>query len=251
MRETSESLLTRRRVLKTALAAGASCGLGGSVEAHLPQQGSLKPGSVVVFQGDSVTDCGRNRKHTGPNDSGAFGDGFPYHIASRLLAIRPSSAYKFYNRGISGNRVPDLEESWQKDALDLKPDLLSILIGVNDLWHKLEGEYDGLVEQYEAGLSGLIERTKKALPKTRLVLCAPFALRCRVVTDKWFPEFDKRQAVARRLCKQADATWVPFQIMFNAACAAAKADYWAPDGVHPSMGGHALMANVWIQFVKP
>ena len=211
----------------------------------------LAKGATILFQGDSITDASRNRERTDANDGRGFGSGYPLLIASRLLAERPEAGLRIYNRGISGNKVPDLEARWQADALDLKPDLLSVLIGVNDIWHKLNGRYDGTVEQYEAGYRALLERTKRALPAVRLVVCEPFVLRCGAVNEKWFPEFDRRREAAARVAKAAGATWVPFQTMFDEAVKSAAPEYWAADGVHPSMAGHALMARTWIETVKP
>ncbi|MEZ5395836.1 MAG: GDSL-type esterase/lipase family protein [Bryobacterales bacterium] len=140
----------------------------------------------------------------------------------RLLDERAGDDFQIYNRGISGNKVPDLEARWQADCL-IKPDLLSILIGVNDIWHKLNGRYDGTVEDYEKGYTALLERTKQALPDVRLVICQPFVLRCGAVNDSWFPEFDQRKAAAERVAKKAGATWVPFQEMFDEALERSRA----------------------------
>jgi lysophospholipase L1-like esterase len=157
---------------------------------------------------------------------------------------------KIYNRGISGNKVPDLERRWQADTLDLKPALLSILIGVNDIWHKLNGKYDGTPESYRDGFAALLEKTRQALPKLTLVVCEPFVLRCGAVNDKWFPEFEQRRAFAREVADGAGALWVPFQEMFDDAVAAGTApEFWARDGVHPTVAGHALMARKWRQVV--
>ena len=128
--------------------------------------------------------------------------------------------------------------------------MLSILIGVNDIWHKLAGSYDGTVADYEKGFNELIEQTAKALPETQIVICEPFVLRCGAVNDKWFPEFDKRRAAARRVAEKAEATWVPFQETFDSAVNDAPANYWAGDGVHPSMAGHMKMTMAWLKELR-
>jgi lysophospholipase L1-like esterase len=212
---------------------------------------SRKRGSVVLFQGDSITDCGRNRERVGPNDPSAFGHGYPYLVASQLLAERPSHRFKMYNRGISGHRVPDLDARWQKDTVDLKPDLVSILIGVNDIWHMLNGDYKGTRKDYETGYAALLERTRKSLPFARIVVCEPFVLRCGAVDNKWFPEFDERRKAAKRVADAAAATWVGFQSLLDAATSVASPEYWAQDGVHPTMAGHAFLAKAWLETVKP
>ena len=212
--------------------------------------GPLGKGGVLLFQGDSITDAGRARDRLDPNDGRAFGRGYPLLIGSHLLNERAGDGLEIYNRGISGNKVPDLDARWQTDCLDLKPDVLSILIGVNDIWHKLNGRYDGTVEDYESGYAALIARTRKALPEVRLVICEPFVLRCGAVDERWFPEFEQRRAAAARVAKKAKATWVPFQEMFDEAVKRAAPEHWAADGVHPSMAGHDLMAKTWLEVVK-
>lgn len=206
---------------------------------------------VVLFQGDSITDAGRDKKNKNANNARAFGDGYPFLIASQLLTRFPKKNLKCFNRGISGNKVPDLDKRWQQDCIDIKPDVLSILIGVNDIWHKLNGNYDGTVKDYEQGFTALIKRTKDALPDTSLVICEPFVLRCGAVTDKWFPEFDDRRAACKRVSDEAGAIWVPFQSMFDKATKRNEPSYWAGDGVHPSMAGHSLMARTWMKTVFP
>ena len=207
------------------------------------------PGMVVLFQGDSITDCGRDRAATEPNRAAALGTGYPLAIAEQHLAARPDAGLRFFNRGISGNKVPDLESRWQADTLDLKPDVLSVLVGVNDLWHKLSGRYDGTVEQYETGCAALLERTRRALPGVRLVVLEPFVLRTGAVTDAWFPEFDQRRAAAARVAAGARATFVPLQAMFERLSLQAPPEYWAEDGVHPTVAGHGAIAQLWMQSV--
>ena len=212
-----------------------------------PEQ-ELAEGACMLFQGDSITDAHRDKKKLAdrPNNPRALGDGYPFLIASQLLREQPTKKLKFFNRGISGNKVPDLQKRWKKDCLDIKPNLLSILVGVNDMWHKMAGRYDGTVDDYRQGFTKLLKETRTDLPKVQLVICEPFALRCGAVKDSWFPEFDDRRAVAAEVAKAAGAIWVPFQTMFDTAIeSGAEAKIWAHDGVHPSLAGHSLMAATW------
>ena len=203
--------------------------------------------STVLFQGDSITDAGRDRGGRQPNDAPAMGRGYAYLAMCRLLADRPEDELAVHNRGISGNRVPDLRARWDADCVALQPDVLSILIGVNDIWHKMEGRSSGTVAEYESGYAELLEYTRRALPRTALLLCEPFALRCGAVTERWFPEFDERRAVAARLAQRSGAVFVPFQSVFDRAIQAGSApQYWAADGVHPTPQGHQLMADAWL-----
>ena len=240
--------LDRRTFIHTSIAAGAVAGTAAAADDKRREEqtnSSLKSGSVILFQGDSITDAGRDRKNEGANNPKSLGDGYPLLIASELLRDLPDHQLKVFNRGISGNKVPDLQARWQTDCVDLKPDVLSILIGVNDIWHKLNGNYEGTVEDYETGYRALLKQTKSKLPESRIIICEPFALRCGAVNEKWFPEFDDRRAVAKKLAEEFDLTFVPFQSMFDEATKVAPPEYWAGDGVHPSLAGHALMAKTW------
>ncbi len=212
--------------------------------ATLTQQ-PVSTGPVILFQGDSVTDGGRDRTATDANSAGALGSGYPLLVASAVLAARPDGGLKFYNRGVSGNKVPDLQERWVHDTLDLKPDVLSILIGVNDFWHKLSHGYTGTVQDYENQYSALLAHTQQALPHVRLIVLEPFVLRCCAVNEQWFPEFTARQAAAARVASRAGATFVPLQAVFDERVRTAPPPYWASDGVHPTVAGHAVIAEQW------
>ncbi len=244
----------RREVMQLGLAAGAWAawpGPSSRASERVTSSSQAAEERLVLFQGDSITDAGRDRQRRGGNDPRAFGFGYAFLAGAAMLAALPDKGLRVYNRGVSGNKVPDLDRRWEPDALNMKPDILSILIGVNDIWHKLGGNYDGTVEQYEQGFVALLARTREALPEVQLVVCEPFVLRCGAVTDKWFPEFDQRRASARRVAEQAGAKWVPFQSVFDVAIKQAPPEYWAGDGVHPSMAGHALMAQTWLETVDP
>lgn len=155
---------------------------------------------------------------------------------------------KVYNRGISGNKVFQLAERWQKDCLELKPEVLSILIGVNDFWHMRNGQYNGTVETYETDFRKLLNDTKSALPNIQLVICQPFVLPGTTAVDEsWVQPFTAYQAAAEKICKEFDGIWVPFQKVFDEALKHAPASWWAPDGVHPSMAGAYLMAAAWLK----
>ena len=240
--------MKRRDLLRGATATAAAMAMIDTLMADTnePQaKHQLKQGSIVLFQGDSITDVGRNKEINQANSHSGFGRGYPMLIGSQLLMEYPEFQLEIFNRGISGHKVPDLDKRWQKDCIDLKPNLLSILIGVNDIWHKLNGKYDGTVETYEAGLKALLQRTRVALPELSIVVCEPFVLRCGAVSDDWFPEFDDRRKACNRVAESMNLTLVEFQSMFNKACEKAPPTYWAHDGVHPTMAGHALMAATW------
>lgn len=222
-----------------------------AAESWPPNTHSLvSKGDVILFQGDSITDAGRAKDKTdAANDQAAMGSGYAWLAGSELLVGRPNDGLRMYNRGISGNKVYQLAERWDKDCLELKPNLLSILIGVNDIWHTLNGNYKGTVEIYERDYRALLGRTRKALPKVKLVVCEPFVLRCGAVNEKWFPEFDQYRAAAKRVADAFKTTFVPFQAMFDQAVKYAPPNHWAGDGVHPSAAGASMMAYFWLRTV--
>ena len=245
--------ISRRSLLATAGIAGLASSISTNLMAGHHEKGnqlSLPKGTTILFQGDSITDAGRDKKNQIANQQKALGAGYAWMAASHLLIKNPQLNLTIHNRGISGNKVHQLANRWDKDCLDLKPDILSIMIGVNDIWHGLNGKYEGTVKTYEDDFLSLMERTRKALPKTQFVICEPFVLRCGAVNEKWFPEFDRYRAAARKVADQNNATFVPFQSMFDEAVQYAPPKHWAGDGVHPSSHGASLMAHFWTQSVQ-
>lgn len=232
------------------LAAGGALGAaalpGHAVPSVAPERGAL----TVLFQGDSITDNGRDRKAADPNTAGQLGGGYPYLVAAAALAAEPTRGLRFFNRGVSGNKVPDLTRRWDDDTLAIKPDVLSILIGVNDLWHKLNGGYNGSVADYERGFGDLLAATRQALPRVRLVVLEPFVLPTGVVESKWFPEFDERRAAAARVARGAGAAFIRTQLLFDRLIRKTPPAYWAADGVHPTPAGHAAIAKAWQDAVR-
>jgi lysophospholipase L1-like esterase len=210
----------------------------------------LNPNSTILFQGDSITDAGRNREIAEPNRGAALGSGYANLIASQLLQAQPQDNLRFFNRGISGNRVTDLYARWKVDAINLQPDLISILIGVNDTWHEFMYGNGVEVDRYAALYRMLLDYTKQRLPTVQLVLCEPFVLNCGVVTEGWIAEMAARRQVVRNLASDYGAVFVPFQSMFDEALTQAEPAYWAADGVHPTPAGHRLMANTWLAAVQ-
>ena len=144
-----------------------------------------------------------------------------------------------------------LQDRWKEDAIDLKPNLVSILIGVNDYWHKVKHGYKGTVEIYENDLRALVQRTINELPGVRIILCEPFILpNTSAVEQSWVIPFKKYQKAALKIAKEFNTLWVPFQSIFDQELQHAKETYWAPDGVHPSMAGSQLMAQAWLEVIN-
>lgn len=213
---------------------------------------SNRSGKIILFQGDSITDAHRDKSAYYPNQARGLGSGYVFAASARLLEKHPDQELMIYNRGISGHKVFQLANRWEDDCLNLKPDVLSILIGVNDYWHKINGHYNGTVKIYEDDYRALLNRTMEALPDLKLVICEPFAVRGgRAINESdWFPKFDEYRQVAKSLAEEFKATFIPFQSIFNEALNRGDVDYWCPDGVHPSIAGAQLMADHWVDAVK-
>ncbi len=210
----------------------------------------VAPGDVVLFQGDSITDGGRVRDGAGAaNDLAEFGRGYAWLAAVGMLVARPDDGLRCYNRGVGGDRVRHLDERFERDCFALAPDVLSVLIGVNDLWHARNSASTATAADYEREYRALIDRTRAALPDVALVVCEPFVLRCGHVTDDWFPAFDDYRAAARRIADDHARAFVPFHAVFERASALAPPEFWAKDGIHPTAAGAALMAQAWLRVV--
>lgn len=223
----------------------------GSVKAGTTARDSISivpENGTVLFQGDSITDAGRNRDDTEANTG--LGNGYAFLASAQLRDDHAAQNIQIYNRGVSGDKAFQLADRWETDCLQLRPDLLSILVGVNDFWHTL-GDYDGTVEIYENDFMALLERTKRRLPEVQLIIGEPFVVKeGSAVTDEWFPEFREYQSAAKRVARKFEAAFIPYQDIFDQAGKRATPTYWTADGVHPSLAGSNLMAEAWLQTVK-
>lgn len=245
----------RRFIKKAALGTIAVMSIQEILSAAMPKKKTKKvkiqKDHIILFQGDSITDSGRNREDTGFNNQRNLGSGYPLLAGATLLNEYAGLNLKIYNKGISGNKVFQLAERWEMDCLEIKPDILSILIGVNDIWHKLQGRYDGTPEIYRKDYIALLERTKKALPDLKLIICEPFGVRgVKAVDDSWYPEFYEYQKAAKEITEMFDATFIPFQSIYDEAQKKAPGSYWTGDGVHPTLAGAQLMAQAWLNAVE-
>jgi lysophospholipase L1-like esterase len=204
---------------------------------------AFRPGARVLFQGDSITDGNRGRT-ADPNH--ILGHGYQFVIAAKYGAMLPERNLVFLNRAISGNTVMSLISRWQTDTLDLKPDVLSILVGINDSSRQVP------LEEFEKNYDRLLADSVAPNPNLRLVLCEPFALpvgRYKDRWEEWRADVTRRQAIVEKLAEKYHAALVKFQKVFDDACQRAPADYWMWDGIHPTYSGHQLMADEWIRVV--
>lgn len=206
---------------------------------------------VILFQGDSITDCGRSREL-----DRAMGNGYATFVGGALGAKEPY-AYKFYNRGISGNRVVDLYARIRKDMINLKPDYMSILIGINDVWHEYSQQNGVDAEKFEMVYDLLIKELKRDLPELKIMILEPFVLPGSATENteehpgRWEyfrSETDLRRAAAKRIAEKHGLVFVPLQEMFDKVNADAPAmGYWLVDGVHPTYAGHELIKKEWLK----
>ena len=197
----------------------------------------------ILFQGDSITDGNRGRNED-PNH--ILGHGYQFIIAAKYGTLYADRNLTFLHRGISGNKVSDLQNRWQQDTLALKPDVLSILIGVND--HSANVPPD----QYEQNYDKLLADTVAANPNIRLVLCEPFTLPTggkKQNYEAWLAGLKQKQQIVAKLAQKYHAALVRFQPAFDAACKTIRAEHWMWDGIHPTYSGHQLMADEWVKTV--
>ncbi len=216
----------------------------------MPADEKAGEGTTFLFQGDSITDGNRTRNMDWNH---VLGHGYAYLISARLWFDLPQKKFHFFNRGVSGNTVTDLIGRWDTDTIAIKPDVLSILVGVNDTTHAVYGDKNFTVESYEADYRALLKKTKQQLPDVQLVICEPFILPVGKVKDRWDDyqrEIVPRQAAAKKLAGEFDAIFIPLQESFNKAAEKyPPVEYWLWDGVHPMPNGHELFAREWIKLV--
>jgi lysophospholipase L1-like esterase len=200
----------------------------------------IHPDDRILFTGDSITDCGRDR-----NDPGSLGVGYAHIAGAHLQAQLASPALKIFNRGISGNRVCDLLDRVEADLLALKPSVVSVLIGINDVWRRYDSNNPTAPEAFERDYRTLLE--KIATIKARVVLLEPFVLHVPADRFAWREDLNPKIDITRQLAIDFGAELLPLDGLFAQAATQAPPAYWAADGVHPSPAGHALIAETWLE----
>lgn len=212
-----------------------------------PTSAIFQAGNRILFQGDSITDGARNR---GNDQYNWMGNSYALLVAAKYGDIYADRKLEFFNRGIGGNKIPDLAGRWQKDTVELKPTVVSILIGVNDIWHPLNDGKEVSIEKFEEGYDKLLAETVAALPNAKIILLEPFITPGRATNpkwDAWQEHLKKFQAVVAKLGVKYKAPVVKLQRAFDEASKRAPAEYWAYDGVHPTYAGHQLIADEWVR----
>ncbi len=199
---------------------------------------------TILFQGDSITDVCRIRE----NECN-LGMGYPLLVAASLRYDYPSE-YNFINKGISGNRIVDVYARIKADIINLKPDVMSILIGVNDVWHELDNKNGVSEDKFYIIYSMLIKEIKAELPDIKIMIMEPFLVEGSAAEgrfDLFYDEVSKRAEVARKIAEEFNLVFVPLQEKFDAAYEAAPDNLWVWDGVHPAEAGHELIKREWLK----
>ena len=198
---------------------------------------STKKETVILFQGDSITDGKRLRGKENEWDlNHQMGHGYAFIVNALLGSRHPERNLKFINRGISGNRVADLYGRWKEDTLNLHPDVLSILVGINDCGSTIYEDAGSDPDRFEKIYQLLIDEAKEQNPDLLLVLCEPFLL----------PVGERKEHF-----KEWNDLMKPLQDKFNQLCEIREPDYWVWDGVHPTVCGHQILADEWMKAVCP
>ena len=225
----------------------------------------LKQGATILFQGDSITHGGRGD----PNDPNhAMGHGYAFNIASEIGCKYAEKQYQFMNRGISGNSLAEITERWDRDTLELQPDLLSLLSGINDLDINLPDEeaFAENARKYEERYRNLIERTQKELPECKIVVIEPFTYKLKkIFAIGWGRFTDDAEKLAqpairaahikplqetvRKLAEEYGLIFVPMQDLYDKALERAEDCYWNWDSLHPTYSGHYMMSRRWLEVV--
>ncbi len=205
---------------------------------------------LILFQGDSITDAGRNKEK-----EGSLGTGYA-NLVSATLGFEHPGEYAFLNRGISGNRIVNLYERIKKDLINLKPDYLSILIGINDVWHEYVRQNGVSLKKYDMVYRLFLDEIMEELPECKIMILEPFVLPGTATeTDEEHPgrwelfssDVPQRAAIAQKIAQDYHLPFIPLQKLFDEACKTAPANYWLRDGVHPTVAGHELIKREWLR----
>ena len=201
----------------------------------------------ILFQGDSITDAGRVRE-----DETNVGRGYPILVKAKLGLENPGK-YEFINKGISGNRVVDLYARIKSDIINLKPDVMSILIGVNDVWHEISRENGVDADKFYKIYDMLIEEVKTALPDIKIMIMEPFVLNASATQGNWEEfnaEVKKRAQMAKKIAEKYNLPFIELQKGFDELTKKEEPSYWLKDGVHPTEMGHEYIKNQWLEAFK-
>lgn len=203
---------------------------------------NLKKGDLILFLGDSITDCGRSRENTDD-----LGPGYPLMAASALKVLRPDLALRFLNRGISGDKTSDVLARLEEDCIALSPNMISVLLGINDVWHRANhrGNTDAEMEE---NYRKILTRIREVFGNIPLVILEPF-LTADATADIKREEVDSILSIVRRLATEFDAAFVELDAPLQKAGEALPPHALTKEGVHPTQQGHSVIAKHWLDTV--
>ena len=201
----------------------------------------LKENMTILFQGDSITDCCRYAY-----EMDGLGYGYATIVASRLMYDYPELNLKFINRGIGGNRVADLVERWDKDCINIQPDILTILIGINNVWREFDSNDPTTNVDFEKYYREVLIKTKEKT-NAKIIIMSPFLIPYPEDRNTWRKGFDEKKSIVEKLVKEFDLEYIDIDKMFLELVEKKEAKYWAEDGVHPTPAGHQAIANALLE----
>jgi acyl-CoA thioesterase-1 len=204
----------------------------------------IEDNALILFQGDSVTDADHDRE-----DDIDLGRGYAMMTAAWFSALYPEKNVRFLNRGIGGNRIRDLEARWEKDCLELNPDWVSFLIGVNDTWRRFDSNDPTTPEAFETSYRSILEQTVTRT-HANLIICEPFLLPVLEGQAAWRADLEPKIEITRKLARDYKAIYLSLDDIFSRAATLQPAAFWLRDGVHPTAAGHALMAQAWLKAIR-
>ena len=210
--------------------------------------------TTILFTGDSITDGNRYKRPDQAWDlNHQMGHSFAYIINGLLGSKYPEKDLHFINRGISGNKISDLYSRVEGDLNELKPDIVSILVGINDGPSEGRGFRPTAKAHYDAIYRMMLDTVRAVLPEVRFIFCEPFVCRCGKIGeryDEWRNCMEGYSQAVRRIAKDYNGIFVPLQEAFDEACEKKEVSYWCWDGIHPTENGHGLIARQWLKYVE-
>ncbi|NMP38038.1 MAG: SGNH/GDSL hydrolase family protein [Clostridiales bacterium] len=203
----------------------------------------FKDDEVVLFQGDSVTDCSRDR-----DDYFDLGDGYPKKVKKLYDTLFPANSVRFVNRGVSGDRSKNLLERYDDDILAIKPDYISIMIGINNTWRKFDCNDETTIEKFVEEYTLLLEKIKHDFPKAKIMLITPYVLHSLPDREAWHPDLDPKIAAVLKLAEKYADYVLDIQSIFNSAVEnGTDPRTITADGVHPCDYGHSFVALEYLK----
>lgn len=201
----------------------------------------LKNFSTILFQGDSITDCSRLLVGNG------LGEGYVYMINEYIKKEMADLNISVVNRGIAGNKSTDLQARWKEDCLDIESNVLSLYVGVNDIWHRFSNSLELPDGEYDKAMHDLIDRYKEKYPESRIIVMSPFLMSKDDPAKTWSDSVNKYIGIAEEIAKEYKADFINMQELLDSQNKPALE--LTTDGVHPTEIGHKIIADKWIEIM--